>query len=249
MCLISTTLTAQKDVPIPINIITSDAIKGSGKWEASLNSLIPTGKGADAYSFGISLGAKYHLVNEPVKVYTSDMPAAELERLEVIKGGMGPVVGANALSGLVVMVSPKENESSLPKFKALEERRWNLDVGVGYDLMFGKEETYGNMSYKNDALSLIYAYLGLVYRPCERADLELNVGPGTAIFKNGSEFGVRFGANISYDLKKTAKHYAGYWNSSNKLHVNTALTVGFSYNKYNEVDAFTNIYAGLDFKF
>lgn len=237
----------EKETPLSISVVSRENIEKSGKFEINLSGLIPTGQGADNYSAGISLGARYLFLEAAPKVNTSDVPLSDIEKIEVLKDAKGLIYGSNSIGAVIKVIENKSATDDL-YLNYIEENRWNLSAGLGYDLMFGKTVDYGYGDYTNDGLSLVYGYVGYEYSPCDRSDVELNAGPGLAIFSNGTEFGYRFGLNGSFDLTKPERYYAKFWDPD-KFKYNTALTLGLSYNKYNEVDGFTNIYVGITARF
>lgn len=236
-----------KESALSVSVVTRENIEKSGKVEINLSALIPTGKGAENYSTGISLGAKYLFLDASPTVFTSEIPVNETEQIEVLKDAKGPVISSNSISSVLHLIENKSTTDDL-YLSYIEESRWNLSAGLGYDLMFGKTVDYGFGDYTYDALNLVYGYIGYDYRPCGRSDLELNAGPGMAIFTNGTEFGYRFGLNGSFDLTKPECYYSRFWDTK-KFRCNTAVTLGMSYNKFNEVDGFTNIYGGITMRF
>lgn len=248
MLLAATGLAQERLTPIPISIVTKEAIEKDGRFSVNLTGVIPFGEGGKNYSSGFGLSARYHLRSELTKVYT-DMPSADMiKRIEIIKDGADLIYGANALSSVVNLITKKEPATD-QQFYYLQEKPFNVHVGLGGEYLFGKKETQGMYSYKYDPLTLVFASVGVTYRPCTSGDIAFDAGPATAIFKGGSnEWGYRLALTGSVDLNKPLKYYGEFWGEK-KPGISAGIIAGISYNKFKEVDPILTGSLGIRFTF
>lgn len=241
------TLTAQEKkidrFPISINQITADQLEKDGRVVANLNVVLPIAQNPGNYGAGFNVDAHYVLGSRPNKVY-SGFTHKDVDQIEVLKSPTARVFNTNVLGPIINLIPNKIPDATEP-FYGFQENPWNVYGGAGYTFLTGKKYSLGNMPFKNDGVSIIYANAGITHHPCMRGDISADAGPAMILFKQGSELGYRLSLTGSFDFAKPTQYYSRFWSENNKPKLNLGVYAGISFQKFKDVDGMALLHLGV----
>ena len=207
---VTATRTQKRDIDVPAatTVITADEIKNSGAANASdvlskvdgfvYKSFGPNGASMGAMTNevnvrGLKGGALVLMNGNPIawrgKYNLDQIPASEIERIEIVKGGASVLYGSEAMSGVVNIITKKKHANEVHAgFGNYGQRSYGVSVGderfgfyYNYD-KFGRRDGVSYTEYaqarfhgqtRTDVYDILKQNMGVTYHVNPRLDFQM----------------------------------------------------------------------------
>ena len=207
---VTATRTKKKDIDVPAatTVITAEDIKQSGASNAAdvlskvdgfvYKSFGPNGAAMGSMTNevnvrGLKSGALILMNGHPIawrgKYNLDQIPASEIERIEVVKGGVSVLYGSEAMSGVVNIITKKKHSNEVHAgFGNYGQRSYGISVGderfgfyYNYD-KFGRRDGVSYTEYAQDKLrgqtrtdiyDILKQNMGVTYHVNPRLDFQI----------------------------------------------------------------------------
>ena len=207
---VTATRTQKRDIDVPAatTVITAKEIKDSGAANASdvlskvdgfvYKSFGPNGASMGAMTNevnvrGLKGGALVLMNGNPIawrgKYNLDQIPASEIERIEIVKGGASVLYGSEAMSGVVNIITKKKHANEVHAgFGNYGQRSYGVSVGderFGFYYNYDKFGRRGGVSYmeyaqarfhgqtRTDVYDILKQNMGVTYHVNPRLDFQM----------------------------------------------------------------------------